>query len=124
MSKKQPKKKKKPEAIADPEKLARDAVDDPKSHKTIEEQLDELTPEQAEMFVRALELAMRKRRWMMIGYLGALIAVVVGMMVSLYIWGTREPGTFVGWVFLLPPALAGAVIWGTGKYVKKLGTKG
>lgn len=116
-------KKKSKAAKAKPLALADDAVADPSTHKSIEEQLDALTPEEAEMFVRALELAMRKRKWMLIGYLIALIAVVLGMMVALYVWGTREPGSFVGWVFLVPPGVAGAAIYATGKLVKRMGTK-
>ena len=75
-----------------------------------EKALSELTPEQAEMFTKALELAMRKRRVLLLGYLSALLALIIGIVGALYIYGTREPGTFVGWVFLVPLATAGALM--------------
>lgn len=103
--------------------MADQATADPSAHKSIEDKLNELSPEEAEAFVMALELALRKRRWMLIGYFAALLAVVLGTALALYLWGTREPGTFVGWVFLIPPGVAGLVIWATGRYVKRIGIK-
>jgi hypothetical protein len=104
------------------EELAAKAVDQPTEYDEIEEQIKDLSPEEAEMFVRALNLALKKRRWMLLGYIGALLAVVLGMALALYVYGTREPGSFVGWVFIIPPGLAALVLYLVGKYVRKLGT--
>jgi hypothetical protein len=90
----------------------------------LEEQIKNLTPEQAEMFVRALELAMKKRRLMLIGHLGAIVAMIAGGVWALYQYAAHEPGTFIGWVFLVPIAGAGAMLFGFGRLARRLGTRG
>lgn len=87
---------------------------------SIEKQLEQLTPEEAEMFIRALAITLKRRRFMLIGYLLALVAVLFGMVTALYIYGTSERGTFIGWVFLLPPGLAALFIYGFGRYSRKI----
>jgi hypothetical protein len=73
--------------------------------------LEELTPEQAEMFVRALHLAMRKRRVLLVGYLATAISLVLGWLWALYIFGkTSGSGDFMAWVFLIPPAIAAIML--------------
>lgn len=73
--------------------------------------LEALTPEQQELFVRALHLAMRKRRVLLIGYLATALSLVLGWLWALYIFGkTRGSGEFMAWVFLVPPALAAIVL--------------
>ena len=73
--------------------------------------LQELTPEQAELFVRALHLAMKKRRILLVGYIAAAISMLLGWLWALYIYGnTRESGDFMAWLFLIPPALAGIIL--------------
>ena len=99
-------------ALAAPSKAAKDAE--------FEKALAELTPEQAELFVRALELAIKKRRILLFGYLSALFAIVVGMVWALYFFGSREPGTFVGWVFLVPILVAGFLFVGFGRLARSI----
>lgn len=73
--------------------------------------LEALAPEQQEMFVRALHLAMRKRRVLLIGYLATALSLVLGWLWALYIFGkTRGSGEFMVWVFLVPPALAAIIL--------------
>ncbi len=73
--------------------------------------LEELTPEQAELFVRALHLAMRKRRMLIAGYLASAISLVLGWLWALYIFGkTTGSGEFMAWVFLVPPLLAAIIL--------------
>lgn len=83
--------------------------------------IEELTPEQAELFVRALELAMRKRRVLMIGYLATAISLVLGWLWALYIYGkTVGSGEFMAWVFLVPPAIAAVVLVTFGRISRRL----
>jgi hypothetical protein len=83
--------------------------------------LEELTPEQAEMFVRALHLAMRKRRVLIAGYLATAIAVVLGWLWALYIYGkTSGSGEFMAWVFLIPPALGAILLFMFGRISRRL----
>jgi hypothetical protein len=41
------------------------------------------------------------------------------MIIALYVYGTREPGTFVGWVFLIPFAAVGIVLTTAGRLAKR-----
>ena len=100
--------------------LAEQAIAPKADHRAIAERIEELTPEQAEMFVRILDITMKRRRLMLIGYLGALFALVFGMGWALYMYGTHEPGTFIGWVFLVPIAAAGLILWTFGRWAKRL----
>ncbi len=102
--------------------LAKDALDPKRgaSREQIEEQLAELNPEQAAMFVRVLEITLKRRRIQLLGYICALLSVVVGMFVAIYLWGTRTPGTFIGWVFIIPPAAAGLCIWLFGRWSNRV----
>ena len=100
--------------------LAEEAVEPKADHRSIEEKLEELTPEEAAMFARILAITMKRRRVMLFGYLCALIAVLVGTMWALYMYGTHEPGTFIGWVFLISPAAAGVIIVFFGRWSKRI----
>jgi hypothetical protein len=83
--------------------------------------IEELTPEQAEMFVRALHLAMRKRRVLLVGYLATAISLVLGWLWALYIFGkTHGSGQFMAWVFLVPPAIAAVVLVTFGRISRRL----
>ena len=84
-----------------------------------QEKLKNLTEEEAAMFVRALELAISRRRNMLIGYVLSLIAVILGMVWALYMYGTRAPGSFRLWVFLVPPTLAGIILITFGKLTRR-----
>jgi hypothetical protein len=91
-----------------------------KADDDLQQRLANLTPEQAEMFVRALELAMKKRRIMLFGYLGALLGLVTSSIWAFYVYAVHEPGTFIGWVFLVPFALAGAFLFTFGRLAKRI----
>lgn len=102
--------------------LARSALD-PKQKvapEVIEEQLQELSPEEALMFVKILEITLKRRRMQMLGYIFALVSVVFGMLFAVYLWGSREPGEFIGWVFIIPPAAAGLCLWLFGRWANRI----
>lgn len=100
--------------------LADQAISSEVDHDAIEEQIKNLNPEEAAMFARLLEHALRKRRWMLGGYLVALLAVLGGMTWALWYSGSRGPGTFVAWIFMVPPGLAAIIIWAVGWHVKRM----
>jgi hypothetical protein len=100
------------------EELAERALD-PTKQADVEEAIGELTPEQAQMFVDKLERALKKQRLQLLGYISALVALVIGTVFALYLYGTREPGTFVGWVFLIPFGCAGALLLLFGQLSKR-----
>ena len=66
---------------------------------------------------------MRKRRIMLVGYLTALLCVVLGLAFALIVWANHEPGTFIGWVFFVPFGLAGATLWLFGKIADRIHVK-
>lgn len=86
----------------------------------LQAELDKLTPEQVEMFGRALELAMKKRRVMLIGHLGAILALIVGGALAFYLYGTSDPASFRAWVFLIPFAAAALLFIGFGKLARRI----
>ncbi len=101
------------------EELAQDALDAP-GDAELARRIAELSPEEAALFAKLIGLALRKRRWLLTGYLVALVAVLAGMMAALYLQGTYGKERFIGWVFVIPPALAGLVLWAVGRHVKKM----
>ena len=89
--------------------------------ESLEEAIANLSPEQQAMFMRALSLTMRKRRLMLVGNLSALLILIIGMFFAFVAYANREPGTFAGWVFLVPFGSAGFVLWLFGKLAKRAG---
>lgn len=82
-----------------------------KADRELAARLGELPPEHQEMFLRALALAMRKRRVLLLGYCATVLSLVLGWVWALYIYGkTRDSGEFMAWVFLVPPAVAATVL--------------
>ena len=91
--------------------------------ESLEEAIANLSPEQAEMFMRALSLTMRKRRLMLVGNLTALLIMIIGMFFAFAAYANRQPGAFAAWVFLVPFGSAGFVLWLFGKLAKHAGEK-
>lgn len=87
----------------------------------MEKELAQLTPEQAELFLRALELTMKKRKMMLYGYLTALVVIVGGSIGALYVWAAYRQSVFITWVFLVPFACAGGLIILFGKAARRIG---
>jgi len=93
----------------------------PSTNEEIAEALAQLSPEEAAAFVAALDMIMKRRRLLLRGYLAALIALIGGMVLALYVYGTREKGTFVGWVFLVPFVAVGIIFTVFGRLAKAPG---
>ncbi len=85
-----------------------------------EEKLKELSPQEIELFVLALNQAVRKRRVMLLGYLSALLSVVLGTVFSLVMYAKHEKGTFIGWVFLVPFVMAAASMMIFGRIANRI----
>ncbi len=77
-----------------------------------------LSPAEAEFFLGKLELAIRKRKLQLTGYLVALVLWLLTMMLALAYYGTHDG--FVGWVFILPFGGAGMVITLFGRWANTL----
>ena len=95
------------------------SIEEIQSDEEFQKRLAELTPEQTEMFMNALELTIRKRRLMLIGYVATMLLAVAGSIVALFVYVGREPGQFRGWVFLMPFLAAGVSMVFFGRAVRR-----
>ena len=80
-----------------------------------------LSPEEALFFLAKLEAVMNKRKLQLTGYLVALVVWLICMFLGLAYYGTHDG--FVGWVFLVPFAIVGVILWAFGKWSEKVGKR-
>jgi hypothetical protein len=91
------------------------------SDEEFRKKLDELSPEEQAMFLRAFELALRKRRILLLGYAASVLALLLGLLWALYIYGkTLGSGEFMAWVFLVPLLLAGIILLSVGRLARRV----
>lgn len=83
-------------------------------------ELEQLTPEEAAMFLELIDKALKKRRIQLAGYLLSLVGMIGGMLFALYTYGSREPGEFVGWAFLVPFVLVAASLLIFGRWSRRI----
>lgn len=112
-----------PDSPADAIDQAEEASSDGINKESLEEAIAALTPEETEIFMRALAHTMRKRRMMLLGNLLALLMMVFGMVFAFFSYSSREPGSFSIWVFLVPFGGAGFFLWFFGRLAKRSGIK-
>ncbi len=91
------------------------------SEKDLAHAISQLTPQEAEAFLHKLEAALRKRKIMLSGYLIAIVSWVVGMALALAYFGMASG--FVAWVFLVPFAIVGAILWGFGWWAERASSR-
>jgi hypothetical protein len=87
---------------------------DPKKHEDLARAIEKLNPDEAAFFLHKLEMAIRKRKIQITGYLVAMGVWLVGMMFALAYFGMHDG--FVGWVFLAPFGFVGLVLYVFGKW--------
>lgn len=92
---------------------------DADKHDALARAVEQLSPDEAAFFLKKLEAALRKRKIQLTGYLVAMLVWLLGMVAALAYYGMSSG--FVGWVFLAPFALVGAVLWGFGKWANRAG---
>ncbi len=100
----------------EPAKELAERLADPAFRSQIEEGIRNMPPEKAAELVQMLEASLRRRRIELYGYIGAAVALLLGMVVALYIYGASDHGNFMSWIFLVPMALAGLVMWLVGRW--------
>ena len=81
----------------------------------------QLSPEEALFFLAKLEAVMNKRKLQLTGYLIAFVTWLIGTFLALLYYGTHDG--FIGWVFLLPFAFVGVILWAFGKWSDKVGKR-
>ena len=87
---------------------------DAKKHEDLARAIENLSSEEAAFFLHKLEMAIRKRKIQITGYLVAMGVWLVGMMFALAYFGMHDG--FVGWVFLAPFGFVGLVLYVFGKW--------
>jgi hypothetical protein len=87
--------------------------------KALEDAIAKLSPEEAAFFLQSLEGKLKKRKIQLTGYLVALFTWLIAMLGALAYYGASDG--FVIWVFLVPFALLGAILYGFGKWAVKVG---
>ncbi|MEM9487589.1 MAG: hypothetical protein AAGC55_00525 [Myxococcota bacterium] len=97
-----------------------DILDSAKSPEEVAKQIEQLSTEEAALFLKLVEQALKKRRILLFGNLLALIFLVGGMLSALYIYAHREPGQFIVWVFLVPFLLVGATLFICGRWARRM----
>ena len=85
----------------------------------LEAAIGKLDPDEAQFFLKKLEAAFRKRKIMLSGYLVAMVAWLVGMVCALAYFGMATG--FVGWVFLVPFAIVGLILYIFGAWANRVG---
>jgi hypothetical protein len=81
----------------------------------------QLSPEEALFFLAKLEAVMNKRKLQLTGYLLSLAVWLVAMVGAMIYFGSQEG--FTGWVFLVPFALVGVILWAFGRWATKVGNR-
>lgn len=92
------------------------------SEHDLADAVGKLSPREAEVFLRKLEAALRKRKIMLSGYLVAMVVWVIAMAGALAYFGMASG--FVGWVLLAPFALVGLILWWFGAWADKASRAG
>jgi len=81
----------------------------------------QLSPDEALFFLAKLEAVMNKRKLQLTGYLVAFVTWLIGTFLALMYYGTHDG--FVGWVFLMPFAVVGVILYAFGKWSDKVGKR-
>jgi hypothetical protein len=102
-----------------PADLAERAMD-PKNLSDVERAIQQLSPDEAQHFLKLLERGIKRRKIQMVGYMLALIVLLLGQFGAIVYYGAADEGTFVGWVFFLPFLAVGLVFWLFGRWARRL----
>ncbi len=101
------------------EPIVKKAFDRSFSNEELAEAVGHLSPDAAALLVVRLELALRKRKVQLTGYLLALVVWLIGMVFALAYFGMSEG--FTGWVFLVPFGAVGGILYAFGKWAERIG---
>lgn len=80
--------------------------------------IGQLSPEEAAFFLHRLECALRKRKIQITGYLVAMAAWLVGMVLALAYAGMNG---VTAWVFIVPFGVLGVILYAFGTWAERVG---
>jgi hypothetical protein len=90
---------------------------DAKKHEDLARAIEQLSPDEAAFFVHKLEMALRKRKLQLTGYLVAMLVWLVAMTLALAYAGLHDG--FVAWVFLVPFGCVGVILYAFGRWAER-----
>jgi hypothetical protein len=93
---------------------------DADKHAALARAVEQLSPDEANVFLLRLEAAIRKRKIQLLGYLVAMLSWLIAMLMALMYYGMASG--FTGWVFLVPFALVGVILYVFGMWANKVGS--
>jgi len=99
--------------------LVAQALNRKRSHAEIAAAIEKLTPEEAAYFLHRLEAAFRKRKIQLSGYLVAMVAWLVGMVLALIYFGMNDVSSM--WAFLVPFGIVGVILYTFGTWAERVG---
>jgi hypothetical protein len=94
-------------------------LSDHSKHEELARAVQQLSPEEAAFFLAKLEVAIKKRKIQVVGYLAGIVAWVIAMWFAVVYYGMAHG--FVGWVFLVPFAMFGVIIYAFGWFANRVG---
>ncbi len=106
-------------SVEDP--LVAKAFDRKQSHEELARAIAQLSPEEAAFFLHRLEMALRRRKIQLGGYLVAMVAWLAGMTLALIYYGMQD-GSAV-WAFIAPFGFVGVILYGFGAWAERIGRR-
>jgi hypothetical protein len=95
-----------------------DAIDDAVKQAELAKAIEKLSPDEAAYFLFTIETKLKARKIQLLGYLIGIVIWLAGMFFSLVYFGLAEG--FVGWVFLVPFALFGLILYIFGRWANNV----
>jgi hypothetical protein len=105
-------------SVEDP--LVAKAFDRKQSHEELARAIAQLGPEEAAFFLHKLEMALRKRKIQLGGYLVAMVAWLAGMTLALIYFGMHDSAV---WAFIVPFGIVGVILYGFGTWAERVGRR-
>ena len=103
-------------SVEDP--LVAKAFDRTQPHDELARAIGQLSPDEAAFFLHRLEMAMRKRKIQLTGYLVALLSWLAGMVLALIYFGMNDASA--AWAFIVPFGIVGAILYGFGTWAERV----
>ncbi len=103
-------------SVEDP--LVTKAFDRKQSHDELEKAIAQLSPDEAAFFLHRLEMALRKRKIQLGGYLVAMVAWLAGMVLALIYFGMNDWSA--AWAFIVPFGIVGVILYGFGTWAERV----
>jgi hypothetical protein len=105
-------------ARSDEDPLVAKAFDRKSSQEDLVRAIAQLSPDEAAFFLHRLEVALRKRKIQLSGYLIAMVAWLVGMVMALVYFGMNDASA--AWAFIVPFGIVGLVLYGFGTWADRM----